>query len=82
MFKNLTDLPLKVLDIIPDLIAQNPDPAQGRAPGEGDHLRGLRDRGRVPDPGPRRRRQAQAGQQGQEEVQRQVLRLCKCLCIN
>ena len=27
MFKNLTDLPLKVLDIIPDLIAQNPDPA-------------------------------------------------------
>merc|ERR1719226_57457 len=24
MFKNLTDLPLKVLDIIPDLIAQNP----------------------------------------------------------
>merc|ERR1739846_184739 len=27
MFKNLTDLPLMVLDIIPDLIAQNPDPA-------------------------------------------------------
>ena len=26
MFKNLTDLPLKVLDIIPDLIAQNDDP--------------------------------------------------------
>merc|ERR1712088_928023 len=26
MFKNLTDLPLKVLDIIPDLIAQNNDP--------------------------------------------------------
>merc|ERR1712018_164730 len=27
MFKNLTDLPLKVLDIIPDLIDQNPGPA-------------------------------------------------------
>ena len=27
MFKNLTDLPLKVLDIIPDLIDQNPEPA-------------------------------------------------------
>jgi hypothetical protein len=26
MFKNLTDLPLKVLDIIPDLIAHNDDP--------------------------------------------------------
>jgi hypothetical protein len=26
MFKNLTDLPIKVLDIIPDLIAQNDDP--------------------------------------------------------
>merc|ERR1711944_74948 len=25
MFKNLTDLPLKVLDIIPDLIGQDPD---------------------------------------------------------
>merc|ERR1711944_200272 len=27
MFKNLTALPLKVLDIIPDLIDQNPEPA-------------------------------------------------------
>ena len=26
MFKNLTDLPLKVLDIIPDLIAHEPNP--------------------------------------------------------
>ena len=26
MFKNLTDLPLKVLDIIPDLINHDPNP--------------------------------------------------------
>merc|ERR1712018_293130 len=75
MFKNLTDLPLKVLDIIPDLIAQNPEPAVKEALLEKEiTFEGFEIEDVCP-PRPLRRRQAQAARLGQEEVQRQVLRL-------